>query len=44
MSDVLYDINRCRNISIDVRYTLFIIDKYANAQNIMSELKLVEQE
>ncbi|MFN0275390.1 MAG: S46 family peptidase, partial [Chitinophagales bacterium] len=38
MSDVLYDINRCRNISIDVRYTLFIIDKYANAQNIMSEL------
>lgn len=42
MSDVLYDINRCRNISVDIRYILFIIDKYANAQNILKELKTVE--
>jgi hypothetical protein len=42
MSDVLYDINRCRNISLDIRYTLFIIDKYAHAQNILKELKLLE--
>jgi hypothetical protein len=42
MSDIMYDINRCRNISLDIRYTLFIIDKYANAQNIMQELKIAE--
>ncbi|MBC8046300.1 MAG: S46 family peptidase [Fimbriimonadaceae bacterium] len=42
MSDIMYDYNRCRNISLDVRYTLFIIDKYANAQNIIKELNIVE--
>ena len=42
MSDVMYDINRCRNIALDIRYTLFIIDKYAGAKNIMNELWVVE--
>jgi hypothetical protein len=40
MSDIHYDKQRCRNISLDVRYLLFIIDKYADAQNIMSELTI----
>ncbi|MBP5710752.1 MAG: S46 family peptidase [Bacteroidales bacterium] len=31
-----------RTICMDARYLLFIIDKMANAQNIMSELKIVE--
>ena len=38
MSDLYYDVNKCRNIGLDIRYFLFIVDKYANAQNIMSEL------
>jgi len=42
MSDVMYDINRCRNISLDIRYTLFIIDKYAGAKNIIDELWIVK--
>lgn len=42
MSDVMYDIDRCRNISLDIRYTLFIIDKYAGAKNIMDELWVVK--
>jgi len=41
MSDIYYDPNICRNIMVDVRYILFIIDKYAGAQNILNELKLV---
>lgn len=41
MSDYYYDPEICRNIMVDIRYVLFIIDKYAGAQNIMNELKLV---
>ena len=41
MSDIHYDPEICRNIMVDIRYVLFIIDKYANAQNLISELKLV---
>ena len=40
MSDLYYDVNKCRNIGLDIRYFLFIVDKYANAQNIMSELEV----
>ena len=38
MSDINYDVSRCRNISLDIRYFLFIVDKFANAQNILNEL------
>ena len=42
MSDIMYDESRCRNIAVDMRYVLFIIDKYAGAKNIMTELKVVD--
>lgn len=41
MSDIYYDANICRNIMVDVRYILFIIDNFAGAKNIINELKLV---
>ena len=41
MSDIYYDAAICRNIMVDIRYVLFIIDKYAGAKNIINELKLV---
>ena len=41
MSDLNYDPEICRNIMVDVRYILFIVDKYAGAQNIIDELTLV---
>ncbi len=41
MSDIYYDPAISRNIMVDIRYVLFIIDKYAGAQNIINELKLV---
>ena len=41
MSDIYYDPSICRNIMVDIRYVLFIIDKYADAKNLINELKLV---
>jgi hypothetical protein len=41
MSDYNYDKDICRNIMVDVRYVLFIIDKYANATHLIEEMKLV---
>lgn len=41
MSDMNYDPEICRNIMVDVRYILFIIDKYAGANRLINELELV---
>lgn len=42
MSDVYYSPDICRNIMVDTRYILFIIDKYAGAKNIINELKIIQ--
>ena len=41
MSDMNYDPEICRNIMVDARYILFIIDKYAGAKHLIDEMKLV---
>ena len=41
MSDIYYSPEICRNIMVDVRYVLFIIDKYAGAKHLIDEMKLV---
>ena len=41
MSDINYDPSICRNIMVDIRYILFIIDKYAGATHLVKEMKLV---
>lgn len=41
MSDINYDPEICRNIMVDLRYVLFIIDKYADAKHLIDEMKLV---
>lgn len=40
--DVIFDPKLQRTISVDIRYVLFIIDKFAGATNIIDELKIVE--
>ena len=40
MSDLLFDPDYCRNITLDIRYCLFIIDKYAGATNLIGELTI----
>jgi len=41
MSDYNYDASICRNIMVDIRFVLFIIDKYAGADHLIEEMKLV---
>jgi hypothetical protein len=40
VGDYLYQDALNRSINVDARYILFILDKYANAQNIMKELTI----
>jgi hypothetical protein len=42
MSDIMFDPDMCRNISLDIRYALFIIDKYADAKHLIDEMTLIE--
>jgi hypothetical protein len=42
MSDINYDPNICRNVMVDARYVLFIVDKYADAGYLLQEMKLVQ--
>lgn len=41
MSDLDYDITQCRNIGLDIRYCLFIIDKFAGAGHLVDEMTIV---
>jgi hypothetical protein len=41
MSDIYYDPSICRNIMVDIRYVLFIIDKFAEAKNLINEMSII---
>jgi hypothetical protein len=41
MSDLMYDPAVSRNISADIRYVLFIIDKFAGAGHLVEEMTLI---
>jgi hypothetical protein len=40
--DIAFEPELQRTISCDIRYVLLMIDKYANAQNLINEMKLVQ--
>lgn len=42
MSDILFDPNLCRNITLDIRYTLFIIEKFGGAKWVVDEMNVVK--
>jgi hypothetical protein len=42
MSDIMYNPDQVRNIVLDVRYTLFVVDKFAGAGYLLNEMKLVK--
>jgi V8-like Glu-specific endopeptidase len=42
MSDIMYNPDQCRNISLDVRYALFIIDKFAGAKHLIEEMTIID--
>ena len=41
-SDIKFDDDLQRTIVVDIRYVLFIIDKYAGATNLINEMQLVK--
>lgn len=42
MSDIVFDPDYCRNISLDIRYVLFTIDKLAGASHLLNEMVFVK--
>jgi hypothetical protein len=42
MSDILFNPEICRNITLDIRYTLFVIDKYGEAKRLIQEMDIVK--
>ncbi len=40
MSDIYYDSSQCRNITVDIRYVLFIIDKFSDAGYLIDEMDI----
>lgn len=41
MSDIVFDPSICRNIMVDIRYVMWVVDKYAGAGHLVKELTLV---
>jgi len=42
MSDIMYNPDQCRNITLDIRYVLFIVDKFAGATHLINEMTIIE--
>ena len=42
MSDLMYNPKQCRNISLDIRFVLFFIEKYANADYLLKEMTILK--
>ncbi|MCL2683459.1 MAG: S46 family peptidase [Bacteroidales bacterium] len=40
MSGLMFDSTQCRNISVDVRFILFMLDKYAGATHLLDEIEI----
>ncbi|MCW3805913.1 S46 family peptidase [Plebeiibacterium marinum] len=41
MSDLMFNPVQCRNITLDIRYVLFLIDKFAGAGYLLEEMDIV---
>ncbi len=42
MSDLMYNPEQCRNISVDIRYILFVVDKLGGAGYLLEEMDIVK--
>jgi hypothetical protein len=42
MSDFMFDPARCRNIVVDIRYVLWVMDIYAGAKHLVDEMTLIK--
>lgn len=41
MSDYMFDASRCRNITVDIRYVMWVMDKYAGAKHLVDEMTII---
>ena len=41
--DIYFEPNIQRTISVDIRYSLFIIDKHAGAKHLIDEMNIVKE-
>jgi hypothetical protein len=41
-SDIKFDVNLQRTINVDIRYVLFVVDKYAGAGYLVDEMTVVK--
>jgi hypothetical protein len=42
MSDVMYNRDLCRNIVLDIHFTLWVIDRFAGAGYLLNEMKIIK--
>ncbi|MGV3629984.1 MAG: S46 family peptidase [Bacteroidota bacterium] len=43
MSDYLFDASRCRNVVVDIRYVLWVMDVYSDAKHLVDEMTLMKE-
>jgi hypothetical protein len=43
MSDYMFDASRCRNVVVDIRYVMWVMDIYAGAKHLVDEMNLVKE-
>ena len=43
MSDIIYDNDMCRNIGVDIRYVLFLVEKVCGAGYLIDEMEITEK-
>ena len=41
MSDIVFDPDYCRNISLDIRYLLFVVRELGHADHLLDEMTFV---
>jgi hypothetical protein len=42
MSDYMFDASRCRNITVDIRYVMWVMDIYAGAGHLVDEMTVIK--
>lgn len=43
MSDYMFDASRCRNVVVDIRYVMWVMDIYSGAKHLVDEMNLVKE-
>ncbi len=43
MSDYMFDASRCRNVVVDIRYVMWVMDIYSGAKHLVDEMILVKE-